>query len=152
MKKVYDNKAFFKTIEESLSNNEKVAFIVKGNSMKPFFIDGLTEVFLKKKLNYNKKDICLFKKNDTYFLHRLIKIKQGLYYFRGDNLNQYEIVKPIALIGYVYQYKNNDRIIKTNNFFYKLKLYCFLAYKKLYLILRAIYLGVKSGFSSSKKH
>ncbi|MFW5794489.1 MAG: S24/S26 family peptidase [Bacillota bacterium] len=152
MKKVYQNKTFFNTIETTLKANKKVAFTVKGNSMKPFFKDGKTEVYLKIKEDYKPKDICLFQKNKMYFLHRLIKIKSNRYFFRGDNQYKFEIINKEAIIAYVYQYKNNDHIISTNNLNYKIKINCFLFFKQIKLMLRFFYLGVKNATGISKKH
>jgi hypothetical protein len=144
MKKVIENKVFFETIIDSLNHKESVSFIVKGNSMKPFLLDQKTEVFLRQKDQYQKKDICLFKKNNQYILHRLIKIQANTYIFRGDHLYQKEYVQAKDILAYVYQFKNHH-LVKTNHWYYRLKVNLYLTYKTAKNVLRKIYRGVFHG-------
>ena len=145
MKKVFENEDFFKTVTSTLLENKSVSFLVKGTSMLPFFKSGVTEVFIFKKDEYKRHDVCLFKINDNYVLHRLIRIKNGLYYFRGDHLYNFEIVKSDSIIGSVYKYIENGKMYDVNKFTYKLKLNFFLLTKNIKMVLRKIYLGVRRG-------
>lgn len=141
MIKTFDNESFFKTISESLKQGQSVSFVVKGNSMKPFFLDGLTEVSLKEKDDYHKGDICLFKFNDHYILHRLVKIKEGHYIFRGDHLYGYECVKKEDILGFVYKFKQKDKIIHSSSLSYKFKVKLYLFYKSIKMVLRRLIRG-----------
>jgi hypothetical protein len=113
--------------------------------MKPFLLDQKTEVYLRKKETYRKRDICLFKKNNQYFLHRLIKIDNDTYIFRGDYLYKKERVQESDVLAYVYKFQHHGKTIKTNHWFYRLKVNFYLIYKSLKNVLRHIYRGVFHG-------
>lgn len=140
MKTLYDNDAFFETIKPLLNDNQAVSFMVKGTSMKPFLKDGKTEVFLKTKDEYRPLDICLFKLNQRYYLHRLIKINDK-YVFRGDALYTYEFIDKKDILAYVYQYQVNHKMVSTEAFIYKCKVRCYLLAKRIKLMLRRIVKG-----------
>ena len=93
---IVNNEAFFKDIKEIIKTTD-VKFKVKGSSMWPFFKDGITSVTLTKVEKLKKLDVCLFNYKDKYFLHRLIKIKDNDYIFKGDGLSSKEIVKKKIL-------------------------------------------------------
>jgi signal peptidase I len=141
MIKTFDNESFFKTISESLKQGQSVSFMVKGSSMKPFFIDGLTEVFLKEKDDYHKGDVCLFKYKEKYILHRFIKIKEDQYIFRGDHLYSYENINKNQILGFVYKFNQNDKVVDSSSFFYKLKVKIYLFYKSIKMVLRQLIRG-----------
>jgi signal peptidase I len=145
MKKVISNQDFFKSICDDLKKNQKVSLIIKGTSMLPFFKDGKTEVFLKSKETYQKKDVCLFQINDRYVLHRLIKINNQKYYFRGDHLCSYEIVRKEDIIAYVYQYSKNNQMIQSDAMSHRLKRWVYLYYHQFKCFLKRIYRGVRHG-------
>lgn len=121
------NKDFFKLLEEQIKTQD-VKFKVKGTSMKPFFKDGFTVVTIRKVETYKKHDIVLFKLNDNYILHRIVKIKDKEIITEGDNLLSKESISFSNIIGKVINYKNK-REINTNNFFYKLRVNLWYMYK-----------------------
>lgn len=144
-RKVIENKVFFQTITDTLSDKASVSFIVKGKSMMPFLHDQETEVFCKKKNRYQVNDICLFNIKDQYFLHRLIKIKGDQYFFRGDHLYTYEIVGEDQILAYVYQFQHKDKMIICKNRIYRFKVFIYLKFKAIKMFLRHIYRGVFHG-------
>ena len=144
MKKNFDNQEFFTAANELLKRGESISFLVKGNSMKPFFKNQETEVYIKTKSEYLPKDICLFQINNVYILHRLIRIKKDHYFFRGDNSYNFEIVHQEDILAYVYQYKTK-KLIKTASLIYKLRVRLYLMFKGAKMFVRRIYLGVKGG-------
>lgn len=135
MKTVFDNKDFFNVVKDSLNENNNVSFIVKGNSMKPFFTDGETEVFIKKKFKYGKYDVCLFEYNNKVLLHRIVKISDKIT-FCGDNSYSKEIVSSLDIIGYVYLFKNNKKTVDTKNTIYKMKVRLYLLFKMVKKIIK----------------
>jgi signal peptidase I len=142
-KLVVSNQDFFETVIEDLKKGDKVSFLVKGNSMRPFLLDGLTEVFLMKKDNYLVGDICLFKYRDNYILHRLIKRHKSHYIFRGDNSHFCETVHEEDIYAYVYQYKREEELVLTENPKYLKKVRKHLARRRIYLFLRRLIRGNK---------
>jgi hypothetical protein len=107
-KTVLPNKEFFLELIALLEQGKEVSLLVKGTSMKPF-LDGETEVFLKEQANYKKGDICLFKYQDNYLLHRLLKVSGNEYCFRGDNAYRKEIVTKEDIYAKVEYYKKNEK-------------------------------------------
>jgi signal peptidase I len=145
MKKTFENEAFFKTVLETLDEGKRVSFVIKGTSMLPVFKDGLTEVTLEREDSYKKFDVCLYKYKEHYFLHRLIKIKDDFYYFRGDHLYNFEVIKKDDILAKVYSFKTKEKETFINSFLYKARIKFYLLYKSFYMFLRKIYLGVKRG-------
>lgn len=139
----FSNEEFFKTIVEDLQKGDRVSFLVKGNSMKPFMLDGLTEVFLMKKEIYQVGDICLFEYRNQYILHRLIKVHKSHYIFRGDNSVLSETVHEEDIRAYVYQYNNDDETVSTGSLDYQKKVKKHLARRRIYLFLRRLIKGSK---------
>jgi phage repressor protein C with HTH and peptisase S24 domain len=107
-KTVLPNKEFFEELIGFLNQGKEVSLMVKGTSMKPF-LDEETEVFLKQDKSYKRGDVCLFKYKEQYLLHRLLKSKDGYYYFRGDNSYRKEVVNEAVIFGKVIYYKRNDK-------------------------------------------
>jgi phage repressor protein C with HTH and peptisase S24 domain len=142
-KLVISNQEFFETIIEDLKKGDKVSFLVKGNSMKPFLLDGLTEVFLQKKDNYQVGDICLFEYRNQYILHRLIKRHKSHFIFRGDNSVFTETVHEEDIHAYVYQYKTGEEVVTTASPEYQKKVKKHLARRRIYLFLRRLVRGNK---------
>ncbi|MDD3713068.1 MAG: S24/S26 family peptidase [Candidatus Izemoplasmatales bacterium] len=142
-KLVVSNQDFFETIIEDLKKGDKVSFLVKGNSMKPFLLDGLTEVFLMKKDDYLVGDICLFKYRDNYILHRLIKQHKSHFIFRGDNSVFSETVHEEDIYAYVYQYQSDEEMVSTASPEYLKRVRKYLAKRRTYLFLRRLIRGNK---------
>lgn len=142
-KLVISNQEFFETVIEDLKKGDKVSFLVKGNSMKPFLLDGLTEVFLMKKDNYLVGDICLFGYRNQFILHRLIKQHKSHYIFRGDNSSFSETVHEEDIYAYVYQYKTDEELVSTASPNYLKKVRKHLVKRRTYLFLRRLIRGNK---------
>jgi len=137
MKIAFDNKDFFSLVRETLEVNQNISFVIKGTSMKPFFIDMVTEVFIKKKITYKKYDICLFEYNNQILLHRLIKIKDK-YIFKGDNSSNTEEVDETDILAYVYKFSNNNKTVDVRSFKYKLRVRLFLMFKVIKNIVKKV--------------
>lgn len=115
---------------KSILEEKDVILRIKGNSMWPFFKDIKTSVTLRKVVSIKNKEIYLFKLNDTYVLHRLIKVKDDKLIFRGDGNLGKEYTTKYSLIGHVIGFENK-KYIKTSSKVYKVKL-------RLYLLLPRI--------------
>ena len=144
-KKTFENKDFFLAVEESLEKGDNVSFLVKGTSMLPIFKDSLTEVFITKKDKYQRFDVCLFKIDEQYILHRLVKTNKHHYYFRGDHSYNFEVVHKEDILAYVYKFKTGESIIEIDNFKYQFRFRFHLFIKGIKMFLRKILKGTKSG-------
>ncbi len=64
---------------------KSVTFVVRGFSMRPFLEDGRDKVILAPPREPKIGDVVLAEvKEETYALHRVIKIADGVYTMRGD--------------------------------------------------------------------
>lgn len=88
------------TIEKVLEENGVYVCVVSGNSMWPLLRDREDTVVLRpKKQRLNVLDVALYKSQDNYVLHRVIKVMEEGYVMRGDNTYLDEIVKEEAVFG-----------------------------------------------------
>lgn len=125
-----NNNNLFKVIIDELASGKKVSFKVKGNSMLPFFRDTKTLIELKKTNTYKKYDVILFKLENKYYVHRIIKIKENRIICMGDALTSKEIINESNIIARVISYQNK-KLINTNSKKYKIRV-------TLWMLLRPI--------------
>lgn len=98
-----------------------VTLLVNGNSMLPFYKHKKTSVTLSKIDKITKYDVILYKYNNKYILHRIVKIKANLVTCRGDGLLTKEIINKEDIIAIVKYHKTKDKLIYENNAKYLLK-------------------------------
>lgn len=100
---------------------------ITGSSMWPFFKDGKTKVRLGKIKNIKKGKVYLFRNdiNDSYVLHRLVKINGETLIFRGDGNYATEKVSKEKLIAELVAFKNKQEVFVTNKF-YRFKVFIYL--------------------------
>jgi|SRR5690554_996314 len=109
-----------------LLNVSDVKLTATGTSMWPFFKGGKTKIKLSKIKNIKKGNIYLFKNNETFVVHRLIKIKNNSLIFKGDGNIKKEIVSKDSLLAELVSYVNKaGKEIKQTNKFYKLKVFIY---------------------------
>ena len=87
IQKKVNNHLFMQEIKRAFDQQGKksVTFIVRGFSMRPFIEDGRDKVVLVPPREPKIGDIVLAEvREQTYALHRVIKIKDGVYTMRGD--------------------------------------------------------------------
>ena len=109
--------------EEYLRDNDTLVYRNTGVSMLPLLKQGRDLFVVSKKTpqRCKKYDVVLFKRNDKYILHRIIKVNAGDYTARGDNcINAEYGVKDEDIIGVMTSFvrKGKERTVK--NFWYKL--------------------------------
>lgn len=77
----------FKVMEIAFKNNQSFILKIRGTSMFPLLRNQKDSVRLNPITEeLKKKDIVLYRrKNGAYVLHRIIKIKDGVYSMVGDN-------------------------------------------------------------------
>jgi hypothetical protein len=116
LKKVVQNWELLPIIKEKLDSGSEISIQVVGSSMRPFFIDRVTEVTLKQTPTLRKGDICLFLlPNQKMVLHRLIQIKEDHLVMRGDALVSKEFITPSQVLGKVIMYSHHGKTIHTNS-------------------------------------
>ena len=108
------------SIEEGLLNNGFIIYGFKGTSMKPLLKSGRDKAYIEKVTKPLKKgDIALYKReNGEYILHRVMKAKNGVYTFCGDNHYMLEPnVKHSQILGVCIGYFKGDKFIKFKKSF-----------------------------------
>lgn len=123
MKKEVDISEMIPLIKESLNQGKDVKFKPFGNSMFPTIVGGVDSVVLSFPNKLKPMDICLYRRKDnTFVLHRLVKISGETCSMLGDN--QYYLEKGVLLediIGVVTQYKHEGKIIFPSKKTYRIK-------------------------------
>lgn len=113
---------------------------VHGYSMYPLLHNHRDSVYIVKTNEYKKYDVVLFERaNKKLVLHRILKIKDGVFYICGDNDFLVEQVSQQQLIGKMTEFSRNGKEYTTNHFMYKLysAIWCFSPFTK--RILKKIY-------------
>lgn len=129
-------------IKESFQNKQEVSIKVKGTSMSPFFVDNETTVsLLPFDGELQKLKVYLYCVKDTYLLHRFIKSKDGLHYFRGDALYSYEVVDTKDILGVVTEMKYRGEVIPCNDLIYRNNVRYYLLKKAIKLFIKRIIKG-----------
>jgi hypothetical protein len=123
MKKQVNINDLIPLIKDSLSQGQEVIFNPFGDSMFPTLVGGKDQVTLIRPDLIRTMDICLYERKDhTYVLHRLIKIKKGEYLMMGDN--QFALERGISkedIIGVVKNITHNNKIVNCRSNTYLLK-------------------------------
>ena len=96
---------------------------VVGNSMRPLLRERRDSVLIipaNHPLSLKKYQVILFKMNDNYVLHRIIRIKNNSYVTRGDNNHRVEDVSATQIYGILKGVYIKGRYIDCNSAFYNL--------------------------------
>ena len=89
-----------------------------GDSMQPLLGEGRTAVVVQPLAGPLKRgDLPLYRRPDgQYVLHRIVRVKDGVYYTRGDNrYNEPERVEPDWVLGVVTQVVRGGRTIPVTD-------------------------------------
>lgn len=113
-----DNHELMALIEEAIHNNQMVDLKVKGHSMMPFLRDNESVVKLSNSMDYKLYDIVLFKYNNHYFLHRIVKVNGDELICGGDGLLTYEHIKKEDIVAKVTSFITKDELIDTQDLKY----------------------------------
>ena len=105
------------TYEELLKEKSSFIIPITGTSMLPLLDSALDTVeIIKINKDLKKGDVILYKRYDnTYILHRIIKIKKHYYLLSGDNQYLTEKVKKSQIIGIMNGYFKNETYISVND-------------------------------------
>ncbi len=126
-----------------LKKGKSVEFKISGNSMSPFFKHQKTIVTLNTKSTYKKYDVILYQANKQYILHRIIRVKNGVFEVYGDALKTKEIVFLQDVYGYVEYHKNKNKKIYYKHRCYTFKVFLWVLLKPFRKILLKIMRKVK---------
>ena len=124
------------TFEEVLARDGKLVYKTKGVSMEPMLRQNRDLVIIQAPASrLQKNDVALYKREDAYVLHRVIKVLDNGYLIRGDNSYTLENVPDSAVLGVLtgFQRKGKEhsvtekrylRYVRLRNATFPLRLFC----------------------------
>lgn len=88
-------------LEEQLAKEGFVLYPNKGTSMLPLIRQGrdLMRIDRVAPEEVRRYDAVLFRRGVQYVLHRVIRIRDGFFYIRGDHTLAGEFVRPEQIVG-----------------------------------------------------
>lgn len=97
-----------------------------GDSMQPLLYQGRTQVVLLPLSGPLKSgDLPLYQRpNGQYVLHRVVQVKDGVYYTRGDNRYGKERVEPDWMLGVVSEIVRGGKTVRVTDPAYQ----CYVAF------------------------
>ena len=138
-----NNHLFMQEITRAFNSGKKsVTFVVRGFSMRPFLEDGRDKVILTPPREPRIGDVVLAEvREQTYALHRVIKIEDGVYTMRGDG-NPLQMTEQFTLdkiVGLADGFIRKGKRVDTDSRKWKFYSATWNALKPLRRILLAIY-------------
>ena len=104
--------SIFHTIEEVLESSGKYIGPTVGISMLPMLKNRRdTIVVAKKTERLEPYDVALYKRGNSYVLHRVLEVVDGGYIIRGDNCYSDENVPEESVIGVLVEFFRKDKHI-----------------------------------------
>lgn len=106
-------------MEELILKLNKDGFVVTsivGNSMKPLLKENKDKVIIEKVKDLHRLDVVLYKKDNKYLLHRLLKIDNNTLYLRGDNTLALEKIDISDVKGVLKSYYRHNSYIQINKY------------------------------------
>lgn len=109
-------------IEDAIAKQGFFINIIVGRSMYPMLRNRRDIIVVKPYEGRLKKyDIPLYKVEDNYILHRIIKVLPDSYIIRGDNCYQKEYgITDDMILGVLTEFHRDSKIIDMNGIKYKL--------------------------------
>ena len=98
------------SIEEALLHHGVFIGPTMGTSMLPMLKSGRDTIVVKPKQGKLKPfDVALYKRNDKYVLHRVLKETDTGYIIRGDNCYVNEVIPEKDVIGVLTEFFRKDK-------------------------------------------
>ena len=130
------------SFEEELEQNGTLVFPNKGTSMMPLLRENRDLMVIEKKGpgRLKKYDAVLYKRDDTYVMHRILKVRDRDYWIVGDHCRVGEFVKDEQILGVLKQVVRDGKTIHTTDPGYRMyvHLWCdFFPVRSTLLLLKA---------------
>ena len=98
------------TLEQLLARDGRLIYKINGVSMEPMLRQNRDLVMIRVPEGRLKKyDVALYKRGNSYVLHRVIAVREDGYLIRGDNTYALETVPDGAVIGVLTQFRRKGR-------------------------------------------
>ncbi len=143
------------SFEDVLERGEPLIYRVTGYSMLPMLKENRDIVIIEKPESRLKKyDVALFRYEDHYVLHRVVRVKKDRYITRGDNNLNSETVPDGAVLGVLTSFVQDGRKISVSDdeyaAYYKKRLRLY-PLRFIYRKLRGLSIRVKRALKGSSK-
>lgn len=103
-------------IEDLLKSDGRYLSTTRGVSMRPMLKSGRDVIVVLPKTERLKPyDVALYRRGESYVLHRVIGVTGSGYVIRGDNTYSDEIVPESAVIGVLAEYFSKKRTVKVTD-------------------------------------
>ena len=124
MKKIEQPNVTFVSFEELLEKDGVIVYTNTGFSMMPLLRQNKDVIEIRKKMSVRckKYDVVLYKRNEKYILHRILKVLPGgKYIISGDHntFKEYDITDDM-IIGVMVRVFRNGKIITRDSLVYKI--------------------------------
>ncbi len=109
------------TIEKVIAAEGKHVSTTSGFSMWPLFSDRRdTIIVIPTDGRLQKYDVPLYRRGDSYVLHRIIKVLPDSYIIRGDNCLAKEYgIRDEDVLGVLRAFYRKDKYYEVSNFWYR---------------------------------
>ena len=102
-----------------LRESGRTELTVTGSSMRPMLHHGTDRVQLSLR-QPKHKDVILYKRDSgRYILHRIVRVKEGVFICTGDNQWQTEEIRPDQVLATMDSWCRGGKLITIDNFFYR---------------------------------
>ncbi len=125
------------SVKALIEEGHQVTIKTSGMSMWPFYKHHQTMVVLDKPEHLKKYDVVLYKHEDQYLLHRIIKIKDK-FWIRGDFNLAYEYIDKDLVFAKVISHKTSKININERNIIYLFKVWLWQVLKPLRPIIKKL--------------
>lgn len=129
-------------LEDLLARDGKLVYKTKGRSMNPMLYQNRDLVTVEvPSCRLKKYDVALYRRGESYVLHRVIGVRDGYYRIRGDNTYVMEQVPDRDVIGVLTGFRRKGKAHTVNEFGYR----CYVRFWNAVYPLRFICVSVKRG-------
>ena len=127
-----------KEIEQVVERDGIFVSTTAGMSMYPMLRDRKDVIVVKKKIERLKKyDVALYKKGDSYILHRVMEVLPDSYTIRGDNCDLKEYgIKEEQVFGVLEEFYRGEKKVSLDNWKYRVYVKCYCACTPIWWTLR----------------
>ena len=109
------------TFESILARDGKLVYKTRGYSMLPMLRQNRDLVILRAPVSRLRKyDVALYRRGQSYVLHRVIGVEADHYRIRGDNTYNVEIVPDSAVIGVLTGFTRDGKQHQVTDMDYRL--------------------------------
>ena len=104
------------TFEEILARNGVLVYKTRGVSMRPMLRQNRDLVVIRApRERLRPLDVALYRRGESYVLHRVIQVRDGYYLIRGDNTYALETVPDEAVIGVLTGFRRDGKEIGADS-------------------------------------